>query len=173
MLKYGMDKSLEMPSFSEPAGEESTPAAAKKRQALKARIFWFLVGAVVNYILISTPFNYLKTHTSLPAPVISGCSVGVGTVFFFFWNYFVNFRSDARRRDALVRYLLAVGVLWMASSTVLTLLKMWDFHFALSLPNGAPVRLDFDVVATQVFTGWFKFLIYHFWVFPASRRADS
>jgi hypothetical protein len=168
-----MDKSLEISPLSQPADGEGEPVAAPKRQALRSRVFWFLVGAIVNYILISTPFNYLKTHTALPALVISGCSVGVGTVFFFFWNYFVNFRSDVGRRDALVRYLFAVGILWMASSSVLTLLKMWDFHFALHFPGGKPVNLDFDVVATQLFTGWLKFLIYHFWVFPARRRADA
>jgi len=131
-------------------------------------MFWFLAGAGVNYLIIATPFKYLKTHTGLSVGAISACSIGVSTTFFFGWNYFINFRSDSRRRDALLRYVLAVFVMWALSSGTLTLLKSVDFNFALSLPGGIPI--DLDIVATQLFTGGFKFLLYHLWVFPVAKQ---
>lgn len=142
--------------------------AEKRRQTLRSRVAWFLAGAVVNYLFISTPFKYLKAHTDLSVAAISACSVGLSTVFFFLWNYFINFRGDSRRRDALVRYLAAVVVMWALSSTTLTLLKQFNFHFSLTLAGWIPI--DLDIVATQFFIGGFKFLVYHRWVFPVSRQ---
>ncbi|XHR27788.1 MAG: GtrA family protein [Chthoniobacteraceae bacterium] len=140
---------------------------AKTKQTLRSRIFWFLAGAVVNYLVISTPFKYLKAHTDLSLTAISACSVGVSTCFFFVWNYFINFRGDSRRRDALARYLAAVVLMWAAQSTLLSFLKHTDFNLKLALGK---IPLDLDIVATQFFVGGFKFLLYHFWVFPVESR---
>lgn len=136
------------------------------RQALRMRFFWFVAGSGVNYLLISTPFNWLKVHTSLPEFAISACSVAVGTVFFFIWNYFINFRTDIRKRDALPRYILAVGCMWLVSSGILTLLKHYHFQAALKL-GGFPI--DLDIVATQFLPSGLKFLLYHKWVFPVPK----
>ena len=152
---------------SSPTSQPSLLEVEKSKQTLRSRLFWFFVGAGVSYLFIATPFKYLKAHTNLSVAAISACSVGLSTVFFFVWNYFINFRSDARRRDALARYLMAVVVLWALSSTTLTLLKHVDFHFGLSLLGKFPI--DLDIVATQCFIGGFKFLVYHRWVFPVSK----
>lgn len=140
---------------------------AKRQQALRSRIFWFLAGAVVNYLFIATPFKYLKTHTGLSVSVISACSVGLSSTFFFGWNYFINFRTDSRRRDALARYVAAVVVMWMLSSATLSFLKHFDFRFAFSVAHRFPI--DLDIVATQFFIAGFKFFVYHRWVFPLSK----
>jgi len=141
----------------------------KRQQTLRSRIFWFFAGAAVNYLFISTPFKYLKVHTGLSVGAISACSIGLSTSFFFAWNILVNFRSDARKRDALIRYVAAVVVMWALSSTLLTLLKHFDFHFSLSLGR---FPIDLDIVATQFFIGGFKFLVYHRWVFPVTAMRD-
>lgn len=148
----------------------ASPEVAKRQQALRSRIFWFLAGAAVNYLFIATPFKYLKTHTDLSVSAISACSVGFSATFFFLWNYFINFRSDSRRRDALARYLVAVVALWLISSTILASLKHFDFHFAFNLAYRFPI--DLDIVATQFMVAGFKFFIYHRWVFPLSKPAS-
>jgi hypothetical protein len=153
------------------SGSQATPPAAggkaKRQQTLQSRIIWFLAGAVVNYLFIATPFNYLKHHTDMSLAGISACSVGISTTFFFVWNYFINFRGDSRKRDALLRYVIAVIVLWAVSSTLLTLLKHCDFRLALNLGK---FPIDLDIVATQFFIGGFKFLVYHRWVFPLPKE---
>jgi hypothetical protein len=143
--------------------ENPTRDPQPNRQALRTRFFWFLAGAGVNYLLISIPFKWLKAHTGLAIWEISGCSMAVSTTFFFVWNYFINFRTDARKRDALPRYIGAVALMWLLSSGTLTTLKYFDFHFALSIGR---FPLDLDIIATQFFLSGLKFFLYHKWVFP-------
>ncbi len=138
------------------------------RKALHRRIFWFLAGAGLNYLLISTPFKWLQAHTALPIPALAACSVGVATTFFFFWNYFINFRTDRRKRDALPRYVSAVAGMWLLSSTLLTILKHFNAQMAFSV---ARFPLDLDIVATQFFLAGLKFFLYHKWVFPVPKDA--
>ncbi|MGV3530764.1 MAG: GtrA family protein [Chthoniobacteraceae bacterium] len=143
---------------------QSTPVVAKRKQQLRSRFFWFVAGAAVNYTLISVPFKWLKQNTDLPIFAVSALSVGVGVTFFFLWNYFVNFRTDSRKRDALARYITAVAIMWALSATTLTILKHFNAQMAFSLLGRIP--LDLDIVATQFFLAGIKFLLYHKWVFP-------
>jgi GtrA-like protein len=149
---------------------DQTPAAgeARRNQHLRSRIFWFLAGAGVNYLLISTPFKWLKTHTGMANWAVSACSFGVSTSFFFVWNYFINFRTDARKRDALARYLTAVLLMWAASSAILTGLKHFDLNPILRIGRYS-LGLDRDIIATQFCLSGLKFFLYHKWVFPLAR----
>jgi putative flippase GtrA len=151
---------------------DQSPAAGevRRKQQLRSRFFWFLAGAGVNYLLIATPFKWLTKHTALPIWAISACSLGVSATFFFGWNYFINFRTDARKRDALPRYIAAVLCMWAASSATLTVLKHFDAHLSLSIGR---FPLDLDVIATQFFLSGLKFLLYHKWVFPVAGEGDE
>jgi len=131
------------------------------------RLFWFLTGAGVNYLLISIPFNWLKAHTHLPLLAIAGSSMAVSTSFFFVWNYFINFRTHARKRDALARYVLAVGCMWVLSSATLDTLEHFNFHPFFRLGH-FPINLN--IVATQFLLSGLKFLLYHKWVFPLPKE---
>ncbi len=145
----------------------SSAEASKRKQALGWRLLFFFAGSGVNYLLISTPFKYLREHTGWSLIAISACSLLVSTTFFFFWNYFVNFRTDARKRDALPRYLSAVALMWILSTLTLTALKHFNAQMSMTL---AHFPLDLDIIATQFFLGGFKFLLYHTWAFPAEKR---
>jgi putative flippase GtrA len=147
--------------------EITTPTPTKRKQMLRSRIFWFLAGASVNYLLIATPFKWLRAHTDFPIWAVSACSLGLSTTFFFVWNYFINFRTDARKRDALARYVTAVACMWALSTTTLTLLKHYNAHMALNLGR---FPLDLDIIATQFFLSGLKFFLYHLWVFPLPKE---
>lgn len=149
---------------------EQPARETKQRQALRSRIFWFIAGAGLNYLLISTPFKYLKAHTELPLWAMSACSLAVSTSFFFTWNYFVNFRTDSRKRDALARYVVAVAGMFVLSTITLTILKSFDAHMAFRLGK---FPLDLDIVATQFFLAGFKFLLYHKWAFPLPKTESA
>ena len=135
----------------------------KRRQKARARFFWFLAGASLNYLLIATPFKWLTANTELSIIQKAACSMAVSATFFFLWNYFINFRTDARKRDALRRYLTAVLCMWALSSATLAALKYFNFHMAFSVGK---FPLDLDIVATQFFLAGLKFFLYHKWVFP-------
>jgi putative flippase GtrA len=147
----------------------SAPDQTRRRQQLRSRIFWFLAGAGVNYLLISTPYHWLTKHTTLPIWAMSASSIGVSASFFFLWNYFINFRTESRKRDALPRFLAAYLCMWAASSTTLTILKHFNAHLSLSI-GGFP--LDLDIVATQFLLSGLKFFLYHKWVFPLAREDE-
>jgi putative flippase GtrA len=150
--------------------ETAEPASRKQRQSTAKRLFWFLAGSGVNYLLIATPFKYLQTHTSLSILAIAACSLAISTTFFFFWNYFVNFRTNSRKRDAFRRYVMAVALMWMLSTITLTSLKHLNAHLSLHLGS---FPLDLDIIATQFFLGGFKFLLYHFWAFPRVKQEPA
>jgi hypothetical protein len=146
----------------------TSTVSAKPRQSLQSRLFWFFAGAGVSYLLISTPFKLLRTHyPALPIWAVSACSIGVSTGFFFVWNYFVNFRTDSRKRDAFARYLGAVVLMWILSSSVLTALKHFDAKMAFNLGR---FPLDLDIIATQFFLAGLKFFLYHKWAFPLPKE---
>jgi hypothetical protein len=145
---------------------EKSDEAAKPRQTMRQRLFWFFVGAGVNYLLIATPFKFIDKETDWPVWAVAACSVGVSTTFFFFWNYFVNFRTDSRKRDAFVRYVTAVIILWAMGTSILTFFKSFDSHVVFNLGK---FSLDLDVIATQACLGWLKFIVYHKWAFPVAK----
>jgi hypothetical protein len=142
------------------------PDLEAHRKLLRWRLFWFFAGAGVNYLLISTPFRYLRTHTDLSDWTISACSVGASTSLLFLWNYFVNFRTSLRKREALPRYLTAVVSMWLLSSITLSLLKRYFPGLGVN-PFGYAV--DLDIVATQALIAGLKFPLYHKWAFPAPK----
>ena len=151
------------------------PASADqpRKQSIAIRFLLFLAGAVLNYLLISTPLKYLKHHHSdWPDMLNTGLSVTVGTTFFFFWNYFVNFRTGSRKRDALTRYLIAAAALGG-----LQWLTLWAFTHIDRHPLVYLELLHFninrDVAAAQFLLGGFKFLIYHYWAFPAHKETGG
>ncbi len=159
---------MSSPTTVDPSVETQPAPQVKNRQALRSRVFWFLGGAALNYLLIATPFKWLRAHhPDLPIWAVSACSIGVSAAFFFCWNYFVNFRTDSRKRDAFARYLTAVVCMWALSSTTLTILKHFNWHFAFSVGR---FPLDLDIVATQFFLAGFKFLLYHKWAFPLPKE---
>jgi putative flippase GtrA len=141
---------------------------AKSRQSLRQRVLLFVfAGPVLNYLLIAGSYNVFSRY-QLPLAAVSACSVGVSSIVFFFWNYFLNFRTDSRKRHAFGRYVVAVIVLWAVTSAILYGFKTFNANMKFSVWR---FSLDLDVVATQACFGWIKFLVYRHWVFPAQKEA--
>ncbi|HEV7403666.1 MAG TPA: GtrA family protein [Chthoniobacteraceae bacterium] len=140
-----------------------SPEPVRRKQALQMRVFWFLAGSGVNYLLISTPFKYLRANTDLSTGAVSAIALATSTLVFFFWNYFVNFRTDSRKRDAGLRYIVAVAIMYSLSTLLLSFLKHHDFHHQFSLGH---FPLDLDIIATQFFLAGVKFPLYNYWAFP-------
>jgi hypothetical protein len=140
----------------------------RRPQTIVSRLVWFGAGAVLSYLLIATPLGWLKRHTALPLWTISGMSTAVSVGFFFFWNYYVNFRTSSGHVPTLVRYLVVTCAMWFASSTVLTLLM--HFHPAGAGITLGALRVNLNVVLTQASLAGFKFLLFHYWAFPVHRE---
>jgi hypothetical protein len=144
---------------------------AKPRKAIYRRIFWFLVGAGVNYILIAMPYKYLTANNPTMSDWLKAAfSLGVSTCVFFPWNYFVNFRTDVRKRHAFPRFLTVVLINYTISVTLLRAFKGVEAGLSLRIGNH---DLDLDVITMQLCLGWLKFLFYHKWAFPVAKETNG
>ncbi|MGC9193932.1 MAG: hypothetical protein ACP5IL_00585 [Syntrophobacteraceae bacterium] len=155
----------------EDAKRVRSPASSSqaKKQSLFSRMLWFCAGAGVKYFVILLPFNFLKAHTSLSTIVISGISLAVSTGFFFFWNYFLNFRTESSPREALPRYLAAASFMWLASTLLLSSLKGLNLCRGFKIGN---YPVDVDIIIMQALLSGVKFLLYHKWAFPAQSKVN-
>jgi hypothetical protein len=75
-----------------------------------------------------------------------------------------------RKREALPRYLAAVGFMYVLQWITLTLMKHHNGHLALSL-FGHP--LDLDILGSQALLAGVKFPLYHKWAFPVAKSGAS
>ena len=138
----------------------------KKQQPVIERIIWFVVGGVGSAGM-NTLMTQFFDHTLgwRTGPSLS-VSFAIMTSFFFFWNYFINFRISAVWRDCLWRYLLSVAVCYGLNVLI---------SFSAIKKFGAEKSLQrfFIIAAVLSITGGVKFLLYHFWVFPHTPKSSQ
>jgi len=140
-----------------------TPSSAATRppQSLPSRLFWFGVGGGISVCLNLGPFHWLHEHAGLPDAAALGISLACVTVIFSIWNYLLNFRTAAGWGECQVRYLSAIAFCYLLTySIALTGIKHWG-------TTGLWVKYAI-VAGTQVGVSGVKFLLYHFWVYPAA-----
>ena len=141
-----------------PTDSSATPPP---RQSLVSRLFWFGVGGAFSVALNLGPFHWLHEHGGLPDAAALAISLTCVTAIFSAWNYLVNFRTSRGWRECQVRYLSAVVLCYLLTYTIaLTGIKQW---------GGTSLWLKYAIVAgTQIGVSGIKFLLYHFWVYPAA-----
>lgn len=138
----------------------------KAKQPLVERMIWFVVGGVgsagMNTVLtqLFDHFLHWRTGPSLAA------SFAIMTVFFFGWNYFINFRTSVVWHDCIWRYLGSVAVCYGLNLLI---------AFSAIKRLGAEKSLSRFLIIASVLsiTGGVKFLLYHFWVFPHGRAGAT
>ncbi|MEO7933969.1 MAG: GtrA family protein [Chthoniobacterales bacterium] len=121
--------------------------------ALLRRLFFFVVGGLVSFLLNLIPYKLLTLEfhwTHNPAYAVSLTFV---TLLMFFWNYRVNFPTTSLWHDCAWRYLTATAVAWTANFLLVGWLKA---HLVVA----AAIFVVGFVIAL------FKFVLYHSWVFP-------
>ncbi len=97
----------------------------------------------------------------LPVPVAYAISLGAITMLAFLWNFHVNFRTPDTWHDCAKRYGGSVAICTMANYTVVqTLLALF------------PGREKIMILLGMGTAAMFKFLLYHFWVFPRSKTKN-
>ncbi len=127
---------------------------------------WFVVGGIGS-AGANTLFTQFFDHTLhwRTGPSLA-VSFGIMTTFFFFWNYFINFRTSVVWKDCLWRYLGSVAVCYG-----LNLLISFSAIKKLGV-EGSLARLAIITVVLSI-TGGVKFLLYHFWVFPHAANESA
>ena len=124
-----------------------TPAAepAASAPGITSRIFWFLAGSVVNYLLISTPFHWLEKHTACRTWAISACSLGISSIVLLSLELQAELPHRLPQAGRPARYIVAVLFMWGLSSVTLALpeeLQRAPFLLAGALPARSRHRRD-------------------------------
>jgi len=139
--------------------------AETKKQPLVNRLGFFVLGGAGSWALNYSILTLAGSHLHLPDSQAYALSVASTAVILFLWSYFVNFRTSRMWHDCLGRYLCAM-LLAALVNYLIGLLGLKHFG-STKLARGCVVFV------VQSFTGCIKFLLYHFWVFPHTEKAEA
>jgi len=126
------------------------------------RIFWFVLGGVLSIFLNANLFRLLSAELHWSRYLAYGISLATVNVLLFVWNYFVGFRTTARWTVAARRQAVCLGSC-----------NLLNYGLVMVLQGVFP-RWPAAVIATvQILIAGFKFVIYHYWVYPAPALATA
>jgi len=142
-----------------------------------ARLFWFLVGGILSIWVNAGLFRLFTHGFGWRDSVAYALSLAIINVLLFLWNYVVGFKSDRHWTDAAWRQAVCLTVSnGLNYILVLVLLKLFPQcpDFVASLTSFSTLVHDKAVgfwkegiiAAVQVFIAFFKFGLYHYWVYP-------
>jgi hypothetical protein len=124
--------------------------------ATLTRIFWFVLGGVLSIFLNTDLFRLLNGRLHWNRYLAYGVSLATVNVLLFAWNYFVGFRTTARLAVAARRQAVCMG-----SSNLLNYALVMMFQ---GVFPGWPTAV---IATVQILIAGFKFVLYHYWVYPA------
>jgi putative flippase GtrA len=134
--------------------------------SIYSRIFWFILGGPLSIGINWTIFYLTHHRLGLSEGVALLISLTTVTLIFSLWNYFLNFRTSRNWGECLPRYIAALGCCY-AINYLITLTGIKQFAHDLKL-------LQFGVMVGSTFlVSGFKFLLYHYWVYPHTPASDA
>ncbi len=142
-----------------------------------ARLFWFLVGGVLSIWVNAGLFRLFSHGFGWRDSVAYALSLAIINVLLFLWNYVVGFKSDRHWTDAAWRQAVCLSVAnGLNYALVLLLLRIVPQcpEVVAAVFSGSPLwhqKLtafwkEGIIAAVQVFIAFFKFGLYHYWVYP-------
>ncbi len=148
----------------------------KLSKSFFARLFWFVVGAVLSLWINAGLFGLFNSTFGWNRYVAYALSLTIVNVILFLWNYVVGFKTDRHWTDAAWRQVVCLGLAnGLNYGLVMVLQGMfprWPEIFVSTVAAHAPqvVRALPDwpktiIAGVQVFIAPFKFVLYHYWVY--------
>ena len=150
----------------------------KFSKSLFARLFWFVVGGVLSIGVNAGLFRLFQSGFGWNRYVAYALSLAIINVLLFLWNYVVGFKSDRHWSDAAWRQAVCLGVS-NGLNYVLVLVFAGSFPampgaIVAAVSVGRQTRRmesfgfwkELIIAAVQVFIAFFKFGLYHYWVYP-------
>ena len=127
----------------------------KQNRATLMRIFWFGVGGVLSILFNAGLFRLLTAELGWNRYLAYGVSLAAVNVLLFVWNYFVGFRTSAHWTVAARRQVVCIG-----SANLL------NYALVMVLQGVFPRWPEAVIAAVQILIAGFKFVLYHYWVYP-------
>jgi putative flippase GtrA len=149
-----------------------------------ARLFWFLVGGVLSIWVNAGLFRLFTHGFGWRDSVAYALSLAIINVLLFLWNYVVGFKSDRHWTDAAWRQAVCLTVSnGLNYALVLILLKIvpqcpdflasaftWSAFLHTKLIGFWKEGI---IAGVQVFIAFFKFGLYHYWVYPQRPASEA
>ena len=133
----------------------------KISKTLLKRVFWFGVGGVASVALNAGLFHLLHTHFAWIRFAAYATSLLTINLLQFVWNYFVGFTSTEH---------------WTVSArrqfTTLVAANGLNYGLVMLFQGVFPRWPEAVIAVVQVFISGFKFLLYHYWVYPAKSASQ-
>jgi putative flippase GtrA len=127
----------------------------KLSKSFFARLFWFVVGGVLSIAVNAGLFRLFFFHFGWNRYVAYGLSLAIINVLLFLWNYFVGFETKAHWSVSAWRQAVCLAV---ANSL--------NYGLVMLLQGLFPRWPEAVIAVVQVFIAFFKFGLYHYWVYP-------
>ena len=156
----------------------------KFSKSLFVRLFWFLVGGVLSIGVNIALFRLFYSGFGWSRFPAYALSLAIVNVLLFLWNYVVGFKSDRHWADAAWRQGVCLAVANALNYGMVVVLQgvvpAWP-PFILSLVSSAnpawltslPRWPEVIIGAVQVFIAFFKFGLYHYWVYAERAPAGA
>lgn len=148
------------------------------RGSVVVRGVLFFVGGGMSYVMNTALFELLTTGLRWPETMLRfvdieplivrgagwpptgayAASLGSVIALSFLWSYYVNFRTSVAWHACAPRYITTVGACALLNYTIVQLLLLQ-----------APTREKLIILIGMATAAGFKFLSYHFWVFPGGK----
>jgi len=154
----------------------------KLSKAFFLRLFWFVLGGVLSIAVNAGLFRLFHSYFGWNRYVAYGLSLAIINVLLFLWNYVVGFKSDRHWTDSAWRQgvclAVANGLNYLLVMGLLSLFPGWPSSLLTTVQSVVALfKSDFDaarilrwpeliIAAVQVFIAFFKFGLYHYWVYP-------
>lgn len=120
------------------------------------RLFWFVVGGVLSIAVNAGLFRLFRDALGWNRFLAYALSLAIVNILLFAWNYFVGFRGEQGWRVAVTRQAACIG---SANFLNYALVMLFQGFF--------PDHPEAVIAGAQIFIAGFKFVLYHFWVYPS------
>ena len=131
----------------------------KISKSFLTRLFWFVVGGVLSIAVNAGLFRVFYMYFGWNRFVAYGLSLAIINVLLFFWNYFVGFETQAHWSVSATRQAVCLAVA-----------NGLNYLLVMVLQGLFPRWPEVIIAFVQVFIAGFKFVLYHWWVYPAASR---
>ena len=119
------------------------------------RLFLFGVGGVLSIAVNAGLFRLFFTYFGWNRYLAYGLSLAIINVLLFLWNYVVGFKTDRHWSDSAWR-----------QGVCLAVANGLNYVLVMVLQGIFPRWPEAIIAVVQVFIAFFKFGLYHYWVYP-------
>jgi putative flippase GtrA len=124
------------------------------------RLILFLVGGVLSIGVNAGLFELFHTYFGWNRFVAYALSLAIINVLLFLWNYCVGFRTTRHWGDSAWRHVVCLSVT-----------NGLNYGLVMLFQGILPDWKTAVIAVVQVFIAFFKFGLYHYWVYPREEHA--